>query len=122
MISTEVIPPGWVRHEDLLQWWQILAEVDEEFVPPLSRRRDTTSPIRSASSDANGFCVGDAGAYQQSVIQQWTLFARDGQEVVGAMSYIPTYWIAHLRPWMPCTYLSTLVVPSTYRRKGVARR
>ena len=110
--------PGELDDQDTEALWQLLVAADNEFVPSLSSRGDTTTKrlVTDTSSSRDG-----PRRYFNDTLSQWIIFGLTNQRVVGMMSFIPHYNADILGNWSPCSYLSTLIVDKSYRRRGVAR-
>ena len=110
--------PGELDGADTEALWQLLVAADNEFVPSLSSRGDTTTKrlVTDTSSSRDG-----PRRYFNDTLSQWIIFGLANQRVIGMMSFIPHYNADILGDCSPCSYLSTLIVDKSYRRCGVAR-
>lgn len=97
--------------------WAILTIVDNEFIPSLAARRDTTehdlTSVRLWASPLPFF---------ETVLSEYVLLATMNGEIVGFSSFKPHYCEELLAEWSPSTYISTTAVLPKYRRQGIARR
>lgn len=118
-LNLKLYAPGELDDQDTEALWQLLVAADNEFVPSLSSRGDTTTKrlVTDTSSSRDG-----PRKYFNDTQSQWIIFGLINQRVVGMMSFIPHYNADILGDWSPCSYLSTLIVDKSYRRSGVARR
>jgi len=115
MIRVALRAPGELSRDEQDMVWELLKEVDLEFVPPLSTRNSTTSVnLRPGAPRSPG-----PQSYFEEALGQLTLLAFADGEPVGFMSCIPSH--RHARIGGQCTYLSTLAVSGPARRLGVAR-
>ena len=115
--DTRVRPAAARDHADALR--RLLADADDEFVPPLSARRDTLEarlgPERAQAAGID--------RYLAAVLEQQLLIAQDVTGVVGLLSYRPGHVVTvdgH-DPVGPAAYVSTIVVAPRARRRGLAR-
>lgn len=91
----------------------LLTAVDDEFVPPLSRRADTDSlePARPTSVPV---------AYFHAMRAERWLVAMDGGEVAGILSFrIAANQLAPCPAWSSSWYVTTVAVSPGKRRRGV---
>lgn len=93
----------------------LLASTGHEFIPPLSGRQSTTqSGFSGPSSDG-------VESYAASLFGQTTIVATDGAgEVAGFASFAPRQ-ISFAGRERQYHYLSTIIVATTHRRRGVMR-
>jgi ribosomal protein S18 acetylase RimI-like enzyme len=94
--------------------WELLIQVNHEFVPPLSSRGSTTAKQldKQAGEDL-------PHAYYSNVLGQHNLLACAGPALLGLASFILHHQDRALLEWGACTYLSTIAVNPAYRRDGV---
>jgi GNAT superfamily N-acetyltransferase len=95
----------------------LLIEVDDEFVPALSKRDSTTSkdftPIDSPTN--LGF-----EAYVHQTLTEQCLVARLEDDFAGFMTFLPHHRDPLIERWGPSTYVVTVAVGHNFRRHGVA--
>lgn len=92
----------------------LLAEVSDEFVPPLDARADTLS------LSVKGCSRGLVEYLQRMRHETWLLALKDN-ELVGLLSYIAGHQEAALSRYSPCAYVTTVAVTQPARRSGTAR-
>lgn len=87
--------------------WDILCEVDSEFVPSLSSRCSTRQTF---FSDSGINMEGPIEYYKQTLKQEFILAETDS-EIVGLISFINGYKNDSLNNnWQPSNYISTVSV------------
>ena len=95
---------------------ELLAAVDNEFLPSLSSRSDTESTAIVAFSNGNG-----PAAYLNAMRRECWLIAFDGDAVVGLLSFRSGYEDTSLDAKSPSLHATTVAVAPGARRMGVAR-
>ena len=95
--------------------WALLAEVDNEFFPPLSRRTDTQS-VRSHPRGA----APDLRAYFNAILAESWLVAHDQGSVIGLLSFRISRDDPLLSDWSPSLHATTVAVAAGARRSGIA--
>lgn len=95
---------------------RLLYTADEEFVPPLSNREGTTQTdgLEEQRNDA-------LDEYYEQCIDQSFVLVHETDDVHGFLSFRQGYDIEALGSYTPSTYVSTIVVDPSQRRKGYAR-
>jgi GNAT superfamily N-acetyltransferase len=101
------------------QIWDLLVEVDHEFVPPLSGREGTTD--RDLGDDRANPGMGRPHSYFAVVLAQHAIVATEAGRLVGLMSMILHRRLPELEHLSPCTYISTVAVTAPMRGRGVGR-
>ncbi|MGI8647545.1 MAG: GNAT family N-acetyltransferase [Mycobacteriales bacterium] len=94
---------------------QLLVEVDNEFVPPLSCRSSTTTKDFVAVSDSDG-----PGEYVRQTLSQPCLVAFRDDALAGFMRLHLRHHNSDLNIGDLCTFVRTVVTSHRYRRQGVA--
>ena len=95
--------------------YKLLAEADEEFVPPLSSRNSSTQ--QNLSETVKGDSI--AQYFDQLKTQRFAAVFEDGA-LIGFVSYRENYTCPEIpSEELPNIYLSTLVVSPKARGKGV---
>jgi ribosomal protein S18 acetylase RimI-like enzyme len=115
-VTTELLSPGGLSPARLAALWDLVVAVDEEFVPSLSSRNDTTTKRLSDVTTAS-----EPVTYYRSLLGQWTIFADVDGRTVGFLSFIQHHHDTALAGWTPCSYVSTIAVVPSERRRGIAR-
>ena len=99
------------------QVWEILRSADEEFIPPLSSRNDTTQK----SLAGGGADAGGPVAYFEQMIRQAFILTVEEETVVGFLTYIPDHSLELGQEKIICDYISTIVVAPAFRNQGITR-
>ena len=97
------------RFEDQVK--QLLQEVDNEFVPPLSARKSSTQMKLEGSST---YSIDD---YYRCVLSQENILALYNEHVIGLLSFIKEFTFEG-EEWI---YVSTIAVKKLYRGLKVGR-
>lgn len=101
------------RRDELLE---LVRAADEEFVPPLSSRGGTTDTDLSDGADR------DIEPYFAQMTAQSLIAAVDKVgRVAGILSYIPDRILDNGDEEVASDYVSTIIVGTDHRRRGVAR-
>lgn len=95
----------------------LLTDSDKEFVPALSSRNGTTQ----CAFGAPGSFDTTPTAYFKSLQKQHNLLMMRDNRVVGLMSFTTEYVLESPSPVTPNVYVSTVVISTDYRRRGLAR-
>ena len=82
--------------------WSILCLCQDEFVPPLSRRRSTTQQFISESVTSDHF---QPTAYYQELLQQSFLLVQLDRQIIGFLSYKDQHTIQVPSEWNPAASL-----------------
>lgn len=93
---------------------ELLAVVDDEFVPPLSRRTDTIS-TEAVARPSDSAPV----AYLETMLEESWLIAVDGDDVCGLLSFRTGHGGAGLPGCSPSLYATTVAVAPAVRRARV---
>ncbi len=93
---------------------QLIAAVDEEFLPPLSARMDTLALAHPAGQSTAGL-----EAYLQALEREQWLLALDGEDLVGLLSFIPQHEDVTVSDYSPAAYVTTIAVKQCVRRAGI---
>jgi len=96
---------------------QLLVEVDNEFVPPLSCRSDTTNKGFAAVSGCNG-----PDEYVRQTLSRPCLVAFRDDQFAGFMALLPRHHDPYLNIGDLCIYVVTVATRRQYRGQGVARQ
>ncbi|MBN1667341.1 MAG: GNAT family N-acetyltransferase [Anaerolineales bacterium] len=99
--------------------WEILVEIDHEFVPPLSQRHGTTE-ARFSQAGSPVECEGPVEYYQQIIEQNIVLVHKDALWI-GLLSFRQGYLLESIWDLGPCNYVTTIGVRPGSRGLGVAR-
>lgn len=91
------------RHQGQVR--DILMEANQDFLPPLSERSNTS-----------GDSFGSAGGYIEETLKQSFAIAEGLDGILGFISFIPTF---HLEGVGNCVYLTTGVVRKNRRGMGL---
>lgn len=96
--------------------WNILCEIDYEFIPPLSYRDSTTFTFNSDTIEEN-----KPVTYFNNLMKQEILISRNNtnENITGFMSYIPNYTIEHNNINIDCHYITTIGVTKGERGNGI---
>lgn len=105
-----------LNQEQKKQIFDLLCEADQEFVPPLSYRRDTTQKNLNSALEQEELPY----AYYEKVILQSNILAVEEGNVVGFMSFEEESIQKIKQTTYHTIYLSTLIVQKESRRKGLA--
>lgn len=95
---------------------RLLEVADEEFVPPLSGREGTTQTDGLQEQRNNAL-----DEYYEECINQSFILAHEEETVQGFLSFRQGYKNETLGSYSPSSYISTIIVDPTERRKGYAR-
>lgn len=104
--------------------WILLKQADREFVPPLSARETSTQQHLAESTPApqTDHASAEPTLYFQAMMQQHFLLAEENGCLLGFLSCIPAYTLMlPCKEARLCTYVSTIIVDSAHRGKGIAR-
>lgn len=116
-MTVTMVGPGGTDEAQREAIWELLVEVDHEFVPPLSARNGTTAKqLRSG-----GMAAAGPRTYFASLLSQTSLLAIDGDQLIGLLSFIAGHQSEMLNGWCPASYVSTVAVRRERRRNRVAR-
>lgn len=95
----------------------MLVIADSEFVPPLSQRCSTTQADMTPNSN------GGIENYFNEMKNQRFVVAVENDELLGFVSYRENHTSDDIEPdYVPNIYISTLIVSSNARGKGLTRR
>lgn len=94
---------------------ELLAESDNEFVPPLSSRSSTTQKNLNETTQ-----YADTSRYFEKMKTQQFILAIYKNKVAGFLSYIPGIIIEELCEWGEIEYVSTIIVRKNMRKKRIA--
>ena len=99
--------------------WNILCEIDHEFIPPLSYRDSTTSTFDSEVEITDE--DPKPQAYFLQLLKQETIVSKktSNGQIAGFMSFIPNYIIETNKGKINCCYISTLGVTKGERGNGI---
>lgn len=98
--------------------WQLLFDADEEFVPPLSARNNTTQQSLQAGDSSKD---GPTDYFAQMQKQSFIL-ALEAGKVIGFLSFIPDHLLETGDHRVTCDYISTIVVSPACRNQGITRK
>ena len=103
--------------------WNILCEINYEFVPPLSIRKSTTTTFNNKYSTK----VVDTKKpkdYFETLLKQKIIVSRkkSNNQVIGFMSFIPNHTIAIKNKNVFCHYISTIGVTKGERGNGITNQ
>ena len=103
--------------------WNILCEINYEFVPPLSSRDSTTIDFNTMTN-TNIIEMDKPQKYFDEVIKQEIIISRkkSDNQVIGFMSFRPNYTITIENESIVCHYISTLGVLKSERGQGIANQ
>ncbi len=98
--------------------WNILCEVDYEFIPPLSFRDSTTFSFGN-----NLIEKSKPKKYFKNLLKQEIIVSRktSNNAVTGFMSYIPNHLIDHDSYKLKCYYITTIGVTKGERGNGITK-
>ena len=91
---------------------KLLEEVNEEFVPPLSTRTNSTDNSLSMRKEGRGI-----DPYYQSIKSQENILALEGDRVLGLLSFVREFPFKD-KKWV---YVSTIAVRKQYRNLGLGK-
>lgn len=92
--------------------WELLQQVDSEFVPPLSSRRDTLSMTPTSGNSL-------ADYFRAMSHESWVVAALDGL-IIGFVSFVVGQDPPALSNSSPSAYATTVVVSRAHRHCGAA--
>lgn len=98
--------------------WELLVDVDDEFVPALSSREGPTD------TDLHDVEIDPAArptSYFKELLNQRSFVAEHAGDVVGFLSYREDYLVPEIGE-QSSTYVSTIAVHPAHRRVGLARK
>jgi aspartate/glutamate racemase len=101
--------------------WNILCEINYEFVPPLSSRNSTVATF-STKTITNVIDIDEPKAYFNTLFKQEIIVSRKKTDnrVTGFMSFIPDYNLCIMNKNVLCHYISTVGVTKGERGNGIA--
>ena len=103
--------------------WNILCEINYEFVPPLSSRNSTTTmfnkKVKTKVVDTD-----EPKAYFETFFKQEIIVSRkkSNNQVIGFMSFIPNHSISIDNETIVCHYISTIGVTKGERGNGITNQ
>lgn len=103
--------------------WNILCEINYEFVPPLSSRNSTTTKFDDKSKKIVSR-KDEPTVYFETLIKQEIIASRkkSNNQVTGFMSYIPNHPISIKGKDIVCHYISTIGVTKGERGNGITNQ
>jgi aspartate/glutamate racemase/ribosomal protein S18 acetylase RimI-like enzyme len=107
------------------QLWNILNEINHEFIPPLSNRDSTTFTFEGETKSTVVPQMYYKGLLEQDIIVSTR---KEDNSVVGFMSYIPNYNVSELddvskeERKFNCYYITTVGVTRGARGNGITRQ
>jgi len=110
-----VTPDHQLTEQQKTAVWSILCLCQDEFVPPLSRRRSTTQQFISESVTSDHF---QPTAYYQELLQQSFLLVQLDHQIIGFLSYKDQHTIQVPSEWNPAAYITTICIHPDYRGRG----
>ncbi len=93
----------------------LLASVDNDFLPPLSSRESSSTINLNSMSSANGL-----QDYLNSLRTQKNYCIMENDKIIGLASIRENHRLPDLPKWSECEYLTTIAVLPQYRRQGLA--
>ena len=95
---------------------EILTECDGDFCPPLSYRGGTSEKqLGHAHPNTDG-----VQRYYEEILQQSAILAKRGEEIIGFLSYRPSYRCPALEQFGEVCYMTTLCLRHSERGKGLS--
>ena len=98
--------------------WNLLTEIDQEFVPPLSFR-DSTIAMKFSGEHTQE--TKGPRAYFEEILTQKIALAKVQKKWAGFLSFRYITDLEVLANYLPCNYLTTIGVIPDFRNIGVAR-
>lgn len=98
--------------------WELLVEVDQEFVPALSSRDSPIDVDLSHASSVNS--RAQPHRYFNELLTQRSLVVEHAGDVVGFLSFREDYLVPEIGEHCSA-YVSTVAVDKAFRRGGLAR-
>jgi len=95
--------------------WEILCEVDNEFIPSLSSRNDTKQ-ISFENCETNSDGPID---YFEQIKKQEFILTREDSKIIGFLSFINKYKNNILKDFNPSNYISTVAIKKVHRNKKI---
>lgn len=114
------------RYED--QVWEVLCEIDDEFVPPLSSRESSAqNDLDIRGDESGGAGESDGGSrnpvsYFGEMKGQNFVLALNDSRVAGFLTFRHRYECKFLREIGPSNYVTTIGVKRKLRGQGIASR
>ena len=107
-----------VEHE----LWDILCEIDYEFIPPLSYRNSTTYKFGSKEKRIGN--TDKPEAYFETLLAQEIIVCKkkSNNQVIGLMSFIPNYNLQIKHKNFVCYYVTTVGVTKRERGNGITNQ
>lgn len=115
MAKVLLVEPGGATSTSAAEIWELLRQVDHEFVPPLSARESTTTKTLSGGADVSS----GPRVYFTGVLEQYTICVRSEGRLAGLLSFRARHHDDLVRDFTPCTYISTIAVDPQERGKGL---
>jgi len=94
----------------------LLILTDNEFIPPLSSRRNTTQEIFHFDEDKKSKSISN---YFQALKKQKFILASIDSKIIGFLSYIKNHIITDVNVLSNNAYVSTICIDPEYRRRGI---
>ena len=98
--------------------WKLLFEADQEFIPALSARNQTTQKNLTGGVAS---LEGPVAYFTQMLEQHFVLAIEEGR-VIGFLSFIPDHSLTVGECTILCDYVSTIVVSPEMRNRGITRK
>jgi len=102
--------------------WNILCEINDEFVPPLSYRNSTTYQFDPTEKRPRK--TDKPKAYFDTLLEQEIIVCKkkSNNQVIGFMSFIPNYSLPVKNKNIVCHYISTVGVTKGKRGNGITNQ
>ena len=102
--------------------WEILKRADNDFVPSLSSRVDTTHKFIDHSPDqSTQNTMGPVKYFEEIKKESFVLILNNGR-IEGFMSFIKEYPLQFENGIEVCDYITTIVIDSHCRNKGYTKK
>jgi hypothetical protein len=101
--------------------WNILCEINYEFIPPLSSKNSTTTGFSSKTINKNS---EEPKAYFDIFLKQEIIVSRkkSNNQITGFMSFIPNRNLQIKKKNIVCHYISTIGVTKGERGNGITNQ
>ena len=98
--------------------WELLVLANNEFIPPLSYRQDTT---QADLKDGEEVGAGPVDYFDELLKQSFIICVEDGT-VKGFMSFRQDHSLELDGENILCDYISTIIVHPKFRNSGITKR
>lgn len=100
--------------------WEVLCEIDDEFVPPLSARESSSQS--NLNDNQQSEIMEPVSYFKELKKQQFIIALSEEEEVQGFMSFKHRYSCQELAEIGVSNYITTIGVKEKFRKQGLAQK